>query len=96
MKNIHLTTVPTSLLLSPKLGKYVLIWTPDFNFLLKRSHLFRKRIIVALERSFEVQTIRHRRKESSSRLTLESSERRSSKQDTAVGGYVNIKDKFQV
>jgi len=58
--------------------------------------LFRKRIIVALERSFEEQTIRQRRKESSSRLTLESSERRSSKQETAVGVYVKIQEKFQV
>jgi hypothetical protein len=52
--------------------------------------------MVALDRSFEEQTIRQRRKESSSRLTLESSERRSSKQDTAEGVYVKISERFQV
>jgi len=49
---------------------------------------------VALESNFEEQTILQRRNESSSRLTLESSVRRSSKQDTAVGVYVKIREKL--
>jgi hypothetical protein len=53
--------------------------------------LFRNRIIVAFASSFELHISRKRRKESSRRFTLESSERRSSKQDTAVrrGGRVS-------
>jgi hypothetical protein len=47
------------------------------------SHLLRNRIIVALARSFEEHTVRQRRKESSRRLTVGSSRRRSSKQDIA-------------
>lgn len=84
--NAHLTTVLVSFGRSPKLGKYCLTITPDLSFFFRRSHLFRNRIMVAFERSADEVTDRHSMKESSSLLTFESSDKRSSKHDTANDG----------
>lgn len=45
-RNVHLTTVPVVLLLSPKLVKNWLSMTPLLSFWSSRSHLFRKRMIM--------------------------------------------------
>lgn len=79
-------TVAASFFRSPKLGKNGFTLIPDFSLAFRRSHLLRNMINVTLDSNLEEQIARHRRNESSSRLTLGSSINRSSKQDTAGEG----------
>jgi len=83
-------TVDASFALSPKLGRNCFTLMPLFSLPFRRSHLLRKRIKVALERSLEEHMARQRRNESSSRLILGSSSRRSSKQDMAGEGVAEV------
>ena len=67
---------------------------PARSFRFSKSHLLRKRIIEVLARSLEEQIFFQRRKESSRRLTLVSSESLSSKHEIAIVCQIDV-DTFE-
>lgn len=83
MVPVHFTTVLISLERPAKLGKYFSTFAPALSFFPSKSHLLRKRINEALDKSLDEQICFQRINESSSLLTLKSSASRSSKQEIA-------------